>query len=96
MVAKCANPACDSEFQELSKGRLFLLPPPETSFVSWSRGKLSDNCFWLCPECVPTHTITRRDSGIVVSARDPKLLGEVLTAQRRGAGTRLRSKTETA
>ncbi len=25
MVAKCANPACNREFQELSKGRLFLI-----------------------------------------------------------------------
>lgn len=99
MVARCANPACDREFQELSKGRLFLLPPTETSFVSWSRGKLSDYCFWLCPECESTHTITRGESGIVVSPRDPSILGGPPTAQRRGVGSgqiRLRSYTETA
>ena len=28
MIAKCANPACNREFRELSKGRLFLLAIP--------------------------------------------------------------------
>lgn len=72
MVAKCANPACNRLFRELSKGRLFLLPPtPDSSYWTWSAGNLSDYCYWLCPECDATHTITQTESGVVVSARDP-------------------------
>ena len=33
MVAKCANGVCNREFRELSKGRLFLLPP--TEMLGW-------------------------------------------------------------
>ena len=73
MVAKCANPACNREFRELSKGRLFLLPPTRHAY-SESLGRverLSDYCYWLCPECDATHTITRRESEVVVSVRGP-------------------------
>ena len=74
MVAKCANPACNREFRELSKGRLFLLPPtPQESPATWGDRKLSDYCYWLCPECETTHTITRDESEVVVSKRDPTL-----------------------
>jgi hypothetical protein len=72
MVARCANPACHREFRELSKGRLFLLPPTRDSADwTWSAGKLSDYCFWLCPGCDATHTVVRRDSEVVVSVRGP-------------------------
>ena len=72
MVAKCANPACNRLFRELSKGRLFLLPPtPDSSYWTWSAGKLSDHCYWLCPECDATYTITRFGSEVVVSVHDP-------------------------
>ena len=72
MVAQCANPACRCEFRKLSKGRLFLLPPThDSSDWSWSAGKLSDYCYWLCPECDATLTIVRRDSEVVVSVRGP-------------------------
>lgn len=73
MVAKCANPACNREFRELSKGRLFLLPPTRDVY-SDSTGaveRLSDHCYWLCPECDSAYTMTRRDSGVVVEARGP-------------------------
>ena len=72
MVAQCANPACHREFRELSKGRLFLLPPtPDSSDWTQSAGRLSDCCYWLCPQCDATHTIVRRDSEVVVSVRGP-------------------------
>ncbi len=73
MIAKCANPACNREFRELSKGRLFLLPPNRPAY-SESMGKverLSDYCYWLCPECDATHTIVRPESEVVVSVREP-------------------------
>jgi hypothetical protein len=76
MVAKCANTTCNRRFRELSKGRLFLLPPTHDCSESIRQvERLSDYCFWLCPECEATHTITRGESGIVVSPRDPSLLG---------------------
>ena len=53
MVAKCANPTCNRRFHDLSKGRLFVLPPLSEYVV-----RLSDYCYWLCPECDATHTIT--------------------------------------
>jgi hypothetical protein len=72
MVAQCANPTCHREFRELSKGRLFLLPPTDgSSDWRWSTGKLSDYCYWLCPECDATLTLVRRDSEVVVSVRGP-------------------------
>ena len=73
MIATCANPTCNREFRELSKGRLFLLPP-NRSASSDSMGevlKLIDYCYWLCPECDTTHTISRVESQVVVNARGP-------------------------
>ena len=72
MIAKCTNPACNREFRELSKGRLFLFPPtPDSSDWKGIAGNLSDHCYWLCPECDATHTITRTESEVVVSLREP-------------------------
>jgi hypothetical protein len=73
MVAKCANPACNVEFRELSKGRLFLLPPTREAYCE-ALGRverLSDYCYWLCPECDATYTITRGESEVVVALRGP-------------------------
>jgi hypothetical protein len=89
MLAKCANLACNVEFRELSKGRLFLLPPPNFSCQHF---KLSDYCYWLCPECDSTHTITRRGPQVVVCRRGPgTTYSAPSTAQRRPAQNRLRS-----
>lgn len=73
MVARCSNPACNREFRELSKGRLFLLPPIRRHYsnVNGKVEKLSDYCYWLCPECDVTHTITRLDSEVMVIERAP-------------------------
>ncbi len=71
MVAKCANPNCNAEFRQLSKGRLFLLPPThDESPATWRVKRLSDHCYWLCPECARGFTIMRGESGVVVNARD--------------------------
>jgi len=92
MVAKCANPACNCLFRELSKGRVFLLPPtPDSSYWTWSAGKLSDHCYWLCPKCDATHTITRCESGVVVSPRDASLLEPTRATPRCRSGRELRS-----
>jgi hypothetical protein len=101
MVAQCANPACNREFRELSKGRLFALPPTRhESPATWGDRKLSDYCYWLCPECEATHTITRDESEVVVSKRDSiSLTSSTPAVLRRPVGrvqVRLRSYTETA
>lgn|SRR5215813_67886 len=66
MVAICANPACNLEFRELSKGKLFLLPPNRP--LSEMRGvqRLIDHCYWLCPECTRTYTIELQDNMPIV------------------------------
>ena len=66
MLAKCANVACNVEFRELSKGRLFLLPPPNFSCEHF---KLTNYCYWLCPGCDSTHTITRSGTDVLVGER---------------------------
>jgi len=68
MVAYCANPHCNREFRELSKGRLFLLPPTPDFRQSLSQAtRLIDHCYWLCPECAGTHTIRMEGTRRVVS-----------------------------
>ena len=74
MVANCANPNCNRKFRQLSKGRLFLLPPLDgPADLMWSVQRLSDHCYWLCPECAQTHTISRQGSTIAVSRREPSV-----------------------
>ena len=70
MVAKCSNPACNCLFRELSKGRVFLLPPTLDSLCfTWSAGKLSDHCYWLCPECASVYTLEVEGTSPVVHKR---------------------------
>ena len=89
MLAQCANLACNVEFRELSKGRLFLLPPPNFSCQHF---KLTDYCYWLCPGCDQTHTITRRGPEVMVCRRGPgTTYSAPNTAQRRPVQNRLRS-----
>jgi hypothetical protein len=57
MVARCASPGCNQEFRELSKGRLFLLPPICDFAEVRGVPRLIDHCYWLCPDCAGTHTI---------------------------------------
>jgi len=80
VVAKCFNPTCNCEFRDLSKGRLFLLPP--TYYYSDSI-KLSDYCYWLCAECDATLTITRSGSEVVVGERGPGTTYSVPAASHR-------------
>ena len=65
MVAKCANGSCKREFTELSKGRLFLLPP--TGMQGGER--LSEFCYWLCPDCSSLYTLELEGSSPVLRAR---------------------------
>jgi len=65
MVAKCANGGCNREFRELSKGRLFLLPPADTRGV----GRLADYCYWLCPDCESVYTLELEGTSPVLRAR---------------------------
>ena len=61
MVATCANSHCNRKFQELSKGRLFLLPPTDSGESLWQVRRLIDHCYWLCPDCAQTHTMVLQD-----------------------------------
>ena len=61
MVASCANPTCARQFHQLSQGRLFLLPP-EGCLVD----RLSDYCYWLCPECSAQFTMIRHEGEVVL------------------------------
>ncbi len=65
MVANCANPMCGRQFQQLSQGRLFLLPP-----VGYLVERLSDYCYWLCPECSAHFAMIRHDGEVVLLAQD--------------------------
>lgn len=68
MVAKCANPKCNRQFRHLNKGRLFLLPPsPDSAELIWRTNRLTEYCFWLCPECSGEYTIARVGSALMVS-----------------------------
>lgn len=64
MFAKCANPSCSRRFQELSKGRLFVLPPFNDHGV-----RLSDYCYWLCPGCAVKYSITQYESEALFTVR---------------------------
>lgn len=64
MAVNCANPSCNRLFHELSKGRLFVLPPFNDH---WAR--LSDYCYWLCPECADKYTILQYESGVMINMR---------------------------
>ena len=79
MVAKCANLECNKKFQELHKGRLFLLPP------SAAVPRLIDYCYWLCPECASKYTIERVGGqfGISVLPRSAPIRPNTLQLQRR-------------
>ncbi len=70
MVANCVNPTCNRQFRELSKGRLFLLPPTRGFDSPQLTEKLSDHCYWLCPECDLLYTVTRQGSKVLVTMRD--------------------------
>ena len=65
MVAKCANASCNREFRELNKGRLFLLPPRGMR----GQEKLSDYCYWLCPERASLYALELEGTSPVIRAR---------------------------
>jgi len=70
MVAKCSNPPCNRQFRSLSKGRLFLLPPPVDSELMWKVDRLADHCYWLCPECSLEYTIARVGLELIFSKKE--------------------------
>jgi hypothetical protein len=67
MVSKCANPLCNKEFQELSKGWLFLLPPKQPV------ARLIDHCYWLCSDCASLLTVELEGAGPIVRKRQPRI-----------------------
>ena len=70
MVATCANPGCNRRFSHLSKGKLFLLPPSHDPAESlWKVERLTEHCYWLCPTCAQTHTISRQGAELIVTRR---------------------------
>jgi hypothetical protein len=78
VIAKCATPPCHGEFRELSKGKIFLLPPsydlPDVRRVE----RLIDHCYWLCPDCVRAYTIELEGTTAVVRKlkREPAAVNE--------------------
>ena len=96
MVARCANPNCTREFRELGKGRLFLLPPvPEFGESLFSpQPKLIDHCYWLCPECSLTHTVSRERGKLIVTklgADKPRVVGHAPSGY--GSGRRAKAQS---
>src|SRR5271166_1267003 len=71
MVATCAMPECGHKFHQLSKGRLFLLPPlQDSSLLMWRVETLANYCYWLCAECSLEYTIEREGTELTVSKRE--------------------------
>ena len=71
MVANCFNPRCGRSFRQLSKGHLFLLPPPGDSVdAMWKVERLTDHCYWLCPECSRDHVIVRVGPKLIISRKE--------------------------
>lgn len=71
MVAKCANPKCGHQFLQLSQGRLFLLPSSDDSpDLTWKVDRLTDHCYWLCPDCAQEYTLERRGGQLLVNQRE--------------------------
>jgi hypothetical protein len=68
MVATCANPACNLAFTNLSRGRLYLLPPENTASLGVS---LIDFCYWLCPDCAALFTIVRDAERLQIAPKSP-------------------------
>lgn len=96
MVARCFIPTCNCEFRELSKGRLFVLPPNRDFSESMSTGTLEqliNYCYWLCPKCAAIHTLTRLGSEIVISERERSAAPSLETSAR-GAQSRLMNNTQ--
>jgi hypothetical protein len=85
VVARCANPACNRLFEDLSKGRLFLLPLTQIpSPDSTSNGdRLIDLGYWLCPECAATYSIARTGTDVVIAERGPGTACVLSVAPRR-------------
>ena len=92
MVATCANPACNQEFRELSKGKLFLLPPSRPFSEMLCVQRLIDHCYWLCPECTRSYTVELQDN-IPIVRRLPKAsvggVGSNLTSVKRNDKSRI-------
>ncbi len=69
MVATCVR--CGCEFKQLSKGRLFLLPPlRESADFMWRVGRLADYCYWLCSHCSEEYVIEREGTELIVTKRN--------------------------
>ncbi len=63
MLAKCANPACDTPFRRLSEGKLFLVESEsgkgrELLDPRTKRLPRHIEYFWLCSECARLVTLT--------------------------------------
>jgi len=71
MVAKCANPSCESPFQFLHEGRLFLVDlssTPPVKDLEFNEHPRKTEYFWLCGRCALTLTITSDKNGHLVLA----------------------------
>ena len=71
MLAKCANPACNTPFRRLSEGKLFLLESeskrdPDEFDPRKNKPARRVEHFWLCNDCARLVTLTfDTKSGVV-------------------------------
>ena len=77
MLAKCANPSCDTPFLYLRDGKLYQIEvelPSATPEAEDKPGPAGDRkplrrleFFWLCARCAPLMTLSfSRSQGVVV------------------------------
>ena len=65
MLGKCANPACETQFLSMGKGKLFHVRAGRGDQQAWP----AVEHFWLCEECAREFTVTAAGPGEPVAAR---------------------------
>ena len=59
MVAKCANPKCDSVFKYSSEGRLFVVE----DLAKRASSPLFESVYWLCNRCASEFQVRSEKGG---------------------------------
>ncbi len=68
MVAKCANPYCDTPFKYLRGGKLFLFHKSFGKPIGENGANLMEY-FWLCESCAAKLTIAIDKNGNTLTVR---------------------------
>jgi len=72
VIANCANPVCAREFNQLSQGRLYMIPPPGCAV-----DRLADHCYWLCPKCSLHFAVIRHEGEVVLQTQERNVMPPV-------------------